>query len=512
MRQAMQAGGKRAAVVSAAAHALLLALLLSAGSGQGPPPVSPSIIEAELSDFAAPPDDAEIGTAEAPPPAPEPTAAAPSEPPPATAVAAEPTPRAPAEPAATDAPPIPTETPALVAAPADNAAEDTTTATAAAPSLLPGEPLANAQQQMLTKRLESWTGRFTPEEPEPTLTWRDNGQRYTAVLRRQPAPDAMGMEHLTVEVTTERDGNRMLTELRMMRLAFSSFAQFVDRWDPDVSIHDDDIEGRFHSNSEITVSGGRVRPVFHGKVTLAARDFETERERVGKTPPSVNRRKMFPGGIETMVRRIALAPRLPPGAPDAQLQRFENDAAITFYEDGSYGWRALDGTEPEQRRRLTEQPHYLLGANDDVTLRVQGTVNGTVLVYTPGRIVVSGNLRYAHDPRSPGSGDLLGLVAERSVEIGEPDLTGPGDLDVYASIYARGLFSVRQYLSDPAGTLLVYGSIAVGSMTASEPRFATKVVFDTRLTLMRPPGFPLSDRYELDSSSGEWRRAPAASR
>ena len=36
-------------------------------------------------------------------------------------------------------------------------------------------------------------------------------------------------------------------------------------------------------------------------------------------------------------------------------------------------------------------------------------------------------------------------------------------------------------------------------------RFATRVEFDDRLTTMRAPGFPLSDRYELDSASGEWR-------
>jgi hypothetical protein len=28
---------------------------------------------------------------------------------------------------------------------------------------------------------------------------------------------------------------------------------------------------------------------------------------------------------------------------------------------------------------------------------------------------------------------------------------------------------------------------------------------------MRAPGFPLSDRYELESSSGEWQRVPEPS-
>ena len=220
---------------------------------------------------------------------------------------------------------------------------------------------------------------------------------------------------------------------------------------------------------------------------------------------------MEPAGLETMVRRIGLAPQQPPAASDGDVQRFEHDAAVTFYEDGSYGWHALRGNEPEQRRTLTDRPHYLIGA-ENVTLQVHGTVKGTVLVYTPDRIVIVHDLRYAHDPREPGAADYLGLVAERSVEIGGPDMTGPGDLEVYASIYARGLFSVSSYRSRRAGKLVIYGSLAAGSLTATEPRYATSVHFDPRLTTMRAPGFPLSDRYELESSSGEWHNVPGLSR
>ena len=49
-----------------------------------------------------------------------------------------------------------------------------------------------------------------------------------------------------------------------------------------------------------------------------------------------------------------------------------------------------------------------------------------------------------------------------------------------------------------SGTLMIYGSVAAGSVSATEPRFATRIEFDNRLTTMRAPGFPLSDRYELD--------------
>jgi hypothetical protein len=555
MRQPARTGVKRAALLSTGAHGALLVLLMVAGPGQGPPPTHSPIIEAELISGLAPRAPAaaerEPAQATATPPPVEPSSvepslparagAAPVEPPvdapapppiPPPPVPATPPPaaRPPPEPAATP-PPAPPPAPAVArgadtpSPPATSPlARDATPGAAtpppdeppavaaepppatAAPPLPPSEPVADDERQMLEKRLASWTGELRPDDPEPQLRWRSHGDVYTAVLRKEPAADAMGLEHLTVEVSTERDGNRMLTELRMTRLAFSSFAQFVDRWDPEVAIHDDEIDGRFHSNSAIHVSSGAgAAPVFRGKVTLAARDIETDS--IGFGPVGfVNRHALFPAGLETMVRRISLAPRLPPVAAPEDVQHLTQDAAITFYADGSYGWRSLDGNGPERRRALTDRPHYVIGA-ENVTLTVRGTVNGSVLVYTPGRIVIVGNLRYAQAPTSPGADDYLGLVAERSVEIAEPEVTGTGDLEVYASIYARGRFAVQRFRSRPAGRLLIYGSLAAGSLTATEPRYATTIRFDPRLTTMRAPGFPLSDRYELESVSGEWRRA-----
>jgi hypothetical protein len=317
----------------------------------------------------------------------------------------------------------------------------------------------------------------------------------------------MGMEQLAVELTTERDGERLATELRMNRVAFSNFAQFIDRWDPNVQIHDDFIDGRFHSNTEIRVSReGGVRPIFNGKVTLAAGDFSTDG--VGY----VSRRAMFPAGLETNVRRIVLPRRAATfdvGTVEAtRLTRFERDSSITFHADGTFSARDVEaGSTAEPRALGGDEPFYLVGG-DDVTLYVRGTVNGKVLVYSPGRIVIDDDLRYADDPRQPGASDYLGLVAERSVEIDEPEVTGPGDLEVHASIYARSRFLVRSYRSRRSGTLVIYGSVAAGSVSATEPRFGTRIEFDDRLTTMRAPGFPLSDRYELDSWSGEWRVAP----
>jgi hypothetical protein len=523
-------------MVSVGAHIALFGLLLQGGSGDAPTPYHAPIIQAELVQLAArsappaaaPSEETADEVADAAPPAGEPVAAAPAEPQPQP-LPADPV-GEPDEAIASDNPPAteppapvpPIERVATVDVPASDepatvasGAEVPATAPAptpnAAPSVSPparGSPMPERQQQMLGKRLASWTGRFTPGEPDPTLAWREDGQKYTAVLKRLPAADDMGMEHLVVEVSTEQDGNRMLTDLRLTRVAFSNFAQFVDRWDSDVQIHDDEINGRFHSNTEINVdSSAGVQPIFRGRVTLAARDIGTN----GRS--HVSRRKMFPAGLETGVRKIVLPAQIPPLADGdvtaEQVQRFDRDAHITFHADGTYAWRYVEAAESdgEYRRTVTDLPHYLLGAADTV-LHVRGTVNGKILVYTPERIVITDDLRYAQDPRSADADDYLGLVAEKTVEIAEPDITGPGDLEVHASIYARRQFAVRNYRSRASGTLIIYGSLASGSITATEPRFATKIEFDERLATARAPSFPLSDRYELESWSGEWRAEP----
>ena len=86
-----------------------------------------------------------------------------------------------------------------------------------------------------------------------TISWQEKGQQYSARVMRQPAADSTGLEQVIAEVTTSKDGKRMKTRLSLKRLAFSHFTQLVNNWDPNIMLHDDVIDGRFHSNSEISV-------------------------------------------------------------------------------------------------------------------------------------------------------------------------------------------------------------------------------------------------------------------
>jgi hypothetical protein len=518
---------RRPALLSVVGHSAFIGLLTLIGTRPEPTSNESPLIMAELitalepaATTAAPiaPEEPEAPAEESAPspqrPAAEIDTTAPAPPPPPPQRAAEAEPAAPLEPAAE--PPVerfaevdePAIEPPAPESPAVSEPPPTAPAAEIVADDVPRRSFASKEEQSVRRKLSSWTGRFETANAMPTLTWRDDGQQYTAVLKRSAAAEAMGMEQLLVELTTERDGERLVTELRMTRLAFSNFGQFVNRWDPDVGLNDDVIDGRFHSNTALTINrSGRATPVFGGKVTIANGDVVSMAEGFVATHQTrLNKRKLFPAGLETHARRIELPERaaaLETVAGPDNSQRFAGDTALTFHDDGTVSWRARDGTA-EARRALGGEPFYLL-ADEDVELEVSGTVNGKVLVYTPDRIVVTGHIRYAADPRMPQADDYLGLVAERTVEIAEPEVTGPGDLEVFASIYARQRFVVRDYNSRRSGTLIVHGSLTAGTLSASEPRFATRVEFDDRLTTMRAPGFPLSDRYELDSTSGEWR-------
>ncbi len=295
--------------------------------------------------------------------------------------------------------------------------------------------------------------------------------------------------------------------MHLKRLAFSHFTQLVDRWDSSIQLHDDEVAGRFHSNSEITLGYDRaIAPRFHGKVTTAAGGFT-----IAGWSRLRPRTEIFRAGFETHAGRIALPERFlqatsSPTLANARRHAFERDTRITFYSDGTYGWQPLDTDAREERAPLGRAP-MLMVAGRGVELHVRGTVNGNVLVYSPERIWVDGDVVYAHNPRlTQNAQDYLGLASDKFIDVARPDVTGPGDLEVDAAVYARRRFTVTAESSPgrPA-TLIIFGSLTAGTLSATEPRYATRVEFDSRFEHARPPGFPMTNQYEVDQWDAQWQ-------
>ena len=363
------------------------------------------------------------------------------------------------------------------------------------------------QARMLNKKFEKWAGSFHKMElSEQKISWEHKGQPYTARIKRMPAKDDMEIEQIVVEVSTKENGSTVSTEMRMKRLAFSNFGQFVSHWDPDVQVHDDELDGRFHSNSQINLLSTRgVTPKFHGKVTTASRQIN-----MGNSHRRTRRHEIFLGGLETGVRKIVLPRHFVPfpkenSVGEAQIQYFDEDTRIRFLEDGTYGWKPTGSSLPEQKRFIDDDTSYLISAKK-TKLFVRGVVNGKVLVYSPEKIVIEDDLIYAHDPEAtPDANNYLGLVSDKYIEIAEPEVTGPGDLSIHASMYAKRRFKIKDYRSEGTALLFVYGSLTAGSLSATEPRYRTRIKFDKRLETKRPPGFPVTNRYEVESWDAKWR-------
>lgn len=346
------------------------------------------------------------------------------------------------------------------------------------------------------------------------LTFKDQQRSFAAVFTRQLPSDETGIERVTVDVTTDHGSERMQTRLQMKRLTFSHFTQLVDRWDESVQLHDDEIVGRFHSNSVIHLTyDKKIAPRLFGKVTT------TRGILINDAKGWRSRHEIFSGGLDTRSSRIRLpAIALPTtgegSTSNGDVHVVQSDTLLVFHADGNYDRVEVASGATSHAQLAGDRLTYIIGA-PGIELHVRGVVNGSVTVYSPERIVVQGNLTYANgSPSGRVAGAYLGLVSDGNVEIDRPEVTGPGDLEINGAVYARKRFVVRdagqgQGPQGPA-TLFIRGSLTAGSLARTEPRYATRIEFDPRFERARPPGFPQTDRYEVETWDERWHVTDAS--
>ena len=361
----------------------------------------------------------------------------------------------------------------------------------------------NRELEMIDAKVTQWTANILEHlESKESQIWQQDDYHYSASFQKRAAKNDLDTDEVLIEIATNKDGKRLTTSLRLKKMAFSNFAQFVNQWDSSVSIHDDEIDGRFHSNTRINLLATRkASPLFHGKVTTASYLIDIEGDKA-KT-------NIFLAGLETGVKRITMPkPRLlfqhvqSNSAINSRI--VEQDSRIIFTRDGYYLVQPLRQVGGMKRYKVGDRPLYILAA-PSVSLSLSGTVNGLVAVYSPKQLIIEGNLEYLSTDSIDQGGDFLGLISGRSVVVANRKVVPKGDLNIQAAIYAKNRFKVTQLSGKMLGTLNIFGSVSVGSITATEPRYATNIVFDTRLENLRPPGFPVTDRYELVAKKNHWK-------
>ncbi len=360
------------------------------------------------------------------------------------------------------------------------------------------------EQVMLTRNVQELAQKLLDTNTTAThISWQEDGQQYSARVMRQPAADSTGLEQVIAEIVTSKEGKRMKTRLSLKRLAFSHFTQLVNQWDPNIMLHDDVIDGRFHSNSEISLSAmNGVKPRFFGKVTTAA-----HRVTFNSFNPRRNK-DVFQGGFETKTDRVILPREMPDivnGNEALERRAFPEDTRILFNADGSYEWRLANGKGLAHRSNASEKPQYLIGEKG-AKLYVRGTVRGIFTVYSPSDVEIEDDIVYHKDPRQTLiSRDFLALISGSDIKIAPGKITGPGDLNIHAAIFARRRFLTEAVDHSKPATMFIYGSLTAGTITETEPRYATKLDYDKRFEYLRPAHFPMTRRYEVDSWSQDWQ-------
>jgi len=342
------------------------------------------------------------------------------------------------------------------------------------------------------------------------VAWEQDGRHYEAELLVAPAPDGVQLDRMIAEIHTQDQGRRLRTSIRLKRLPFSHFAQVIDRWDPMVQLHDDEILGRMHVNSRFNVLfDSKAAPRVLGRVTTAARGFNMDGR--GRGPDT----DFFLKGVETRARpvlfsRLEWSPEWAKHDESALVHELGGKTRIRFLGSDGYSW--LD-----QRSGSWQHAHWPAGrsvyfvAAPGATVYVKGVVSGRFLVYSPERIVVEGTTVYARDPRDdPDSDDFLGLVSDRDIVVASPEVTGPGDLDIHAALYARRRIVVTETTHPRTAMLNILGSLAAGTLTESEPRYSTRVEYDRRFDRRRPPGFPSTNRFAIEDWDRQWTEVAEA--
>lgn len=502
-----------ALALSAVLHVALLTALVPGGLPRAPESTTPERVEIALQAAApspAPPVNPQPFDGEAGPSSPEPL------PVPETLPTPEPVPnRSPPpletlpvqEPVSQPATASREPAPPVTDEPANRTVDTTRIAAPDPPSDLSLVPLPAPQREMtaavhetLSRRIEEWLRDPQQISDQRGTSWEHGEHSYHVRMETQTVlPTRPDQTLLTIH--SLRDGQPVSTSVTLRRLAFSRFAKFVDRWDDDVWLAGDEVIGRFHSNSRIRVeTSRRSQPVFHGPVTVAASMYL---DRSMRDPD------IFRGGIETGVDPVPMprvsvdVPAIEAAAagPDQHARFFDTDTDIEFLANAGYRWQSDDGTSGEQ----TGSPIMYLIARQGATLSVQGTVAGQILVYTPRTLRITGNLSYRQPPDlNPGSADLLGLVSDGSVIVAGPGVTGRGNLDIHAAIYAGRRFSVQRFRSRQNDRLTILGSLTAGSVSATEPRFSTRIIHDDRFAVLRPPLFPQTTAWTHEPVPAHW--------
>ncbi len=251
--------------------------------------------------------------------------------------------------------------------------------------------------------------------------------------------------------------------------------------------------GPIHTNDRFRTSGA---PVFYGKVTAQAGITP------GPTDPSSQAN--FYGGWEVgtsaglptdMSHLVTAATDGNNGEPMNTVSLYDKNLRLTFLSNGTV--RRKVGTADWDTVTVAEiAPTGVL--YNTKKIRVKGTLDGQITLYSKDVIKVDNDMVYAVNPLDdPSSDDLLGLVCDGDVLITD-NTANNNDCHLHASVMAiSGSFGAENYSGRPySGALHVVGSLAqdrrgpVGTFGWTTTGFSKRYHYDPRLATQSAPRYP----------------------
>ncbi len=262
-------------------------------------------------------------------------------------------------------------------------------------------------------------------------------------------------------------------------------------------ISGDTVWGPVHTNTVLRTSGS---PVFYGKVTAYRGIYPNPARRSNPAH--------FYGGWEVGVKvdyptdmshLIAAANAGNGSAPPNEKSIYNKPVSFEFLPDGKV-IRQVDTDPPDTVSIASIAPTGVIYSSENV--RVKGTLNGQLTIYSENNIYIDDDIVYADDPTTnPNSDDILGLVAGQNVLITD-NVPNSSDVHIQACIMAiYGSYGAENYSTRPvSGTIYLTGSIAqeqrgpvgtfswwTGSVTHG---FLKNYRYDPRLVSLAPPYYP----------------------
>jgi hypothetical protein len=264
--------------------------------------------------------------------------------------------------------------------------------------------------------------------------------------------------------------------------------------------------GPYHDNSIMHTLGS---PVFYGKVTA--------KKGINPDPTSKKSKAEYHDGWEVgvdmtiptdMSHLVNAATAGNGGAPVNSKCIYNTQTSFTFLANGDV-IRQVGANPPDTVALTTIAPTGVLYSTADV--RVQGTLNGAVTIYTTEDIWIDNDIVYVDNPlNNINSDDILGLVSNKNTWIADNAANNDG-INVHASIVTvTGKYLAENWNSRPVATEYFIGSIAqnisgahgVANFAGTVLRgFLERMRYDPRYSagILYPPNFPGVPKMSLAS-------------